>query len=186
MIMIFGTLVQNDDRHIFLFFFLILIFRAVKGVEGQKMAKNDHNFWYTCVKWWYTRCFFFFFHFLKFFDLPGCCRSKKAKNGPKWQNILSVALNISGIMHHIIVIYGTVVCTLHISGIMHHIIVIYGTVVWNDDISSHFFHFFKILVFWVVRGEKAKNGPKLKKILFVPLHISRTIHHKIVIYGTVV
>ena len=66
-------------------------------------------------------------------------------------------------MHHIIVIYGTVVCALHISGIMHHIIVIYGTVVWNDDISSHFFHFFKILVFWVVRGEKAKNGPKLKK-----------------------
>ena len=36
-----------------------------------------------------------------------------------------------------------------------------------------FFHFFKILIFWVVRGEgdkKAKNGPKVENILSVALH----------------
>ena len=33
-------------------------------------------------------------------------------------------------------------------------IVIYGTLVWNNDICRLFFHFFKILIFWVVMGGK--------------------------------
>ena len=53
-------------------------------------------------------------------------------------------------------------------------IMIFGTLVENDDIFRHFFHFFKILIFWAVRGvggggwgvvggvKRAKNGPKWK------------------------
>ena len=45
------------------------------------------------------------FIFLKF-SFFGMLVGKRAKNGPKWQKILSVALNISGTIHHMIVIYG--------------------------------------------------------------------------------
>ena len=31
---------------------------------------------------------------------------------------------------------------------------IFGTIVWNYDISRNFFHFVKILIFWVVSGKK--------------------------------
>ena len=42
MIMIFGTLVLNDDiSRIFFFFFEIFIFQAVMGVKGQKIAQDD-------------------------------------------------------------------------------------------------------------------------------------------------
>ena len=42
MIMIFGTLVLNDDiSRIFFFFFEIFIFQAVMGVKGQKIAQNE-------------------------------------------------------------------------------------------------------------------------------------------------
>ena len=67
------------------------------------------------------------------FDFPGCYGNKKAKNGPRWQNILFVAL--------------------HISGTIHHMIVIYGPFVQNDDISRYSFHF-KILIFQVIREVK--------------------------------
>ena len=60
----------------------------------------------------------------------------------------------------------------------------FGVLVRNNDISWQFFHFFKILIFWVVRGgKKAKNGPKWKKIMSAVLHISRNIHHMIFICG---
>ena len=70
---------------------------------------------------------------------------KGQKNGPKWQKILCVALNISGTIHHMIVIYGT-----HL---------------WTDNISKAFFHFFKILIFWAMGGKRAENGPKWQKNL---------------------
>ena len=42
MIMIFGTLVLNDDiSRIFFFLFEIFIFQAVMGVKGQKIAQDD-------------------------------------------------------------------------------------------------------------------------------------------------
>ena len=50
----------------------------------------DHDFWYTCVKWRYLQGVFFSF-FLKFwfFGLLGGGghggRSKREKNGPRWQ-----------------------------------------------------------------------------------------------------
>ena len=44
---------------------------------------------------------------------------------------------------------------LHISGTIHHMILIYGAHVKNNNI--YFFHFFKILIFWVVTGVKEQK-----------------------------
>ena len=68
----------------FFYFFEMFIFGAVMGVNGKKQPKMKnnyiyhtpylrssttygHDFWYTCVKWWYLEAFFSFFwtfHFL--------------------------------------------------------------------------------------------------------------------------
>ena len=62
--------------------------------------------------------------------------------------------------------------------------VIYGTHVLSDNIRV-FFHFFKILIFRVVKGVKGqKMVQNNKKLCPVTLHISETIHHMIVIYVT--
>ena len=66
-------------------------------------------------------------------------------------------------------------------------IVIYGTHVQNDNISRCFSHFFKMLIFWVVRGVKGqKMVQNEKKILSVVFHISGTTQDMIVIYGALV
>ena len=46
-----------------------------------------------------------FFIFSKFWFLGLLGRGKRAKNGPKWQKIKSVALHIWGTIHHMTVIY---------------------------------------------------------------------------------
>ena len=46
-----------------------------------------------------------------------------------------------------------------------------------------FFNFFKVLIFWVVRGVKGQKNSQNDKKMSVMLHISGTIH-MIVIYGT--
>ena len=51
-------------------------------------------------------------------------------------------------------------------------------------ISPGVFFNFQILIFRVVRAERAKNGPKWQKILLVSLRISGTVYHMIVIFGT--
>ena len=60
----------------------------------------DHNFWYTRVKWWYLQAFFFFF--FEFFSKL----IHQVDNGVKWQKILSVILDISGNICHMIFIYS--------------------------------------------------------------------------------
>ena len=72
----------------------------------------------------------------------------------------------------------------HISGNIHHKIVIYGTHVQNDNISRVFLIFskFRFLVLLVVKGKKMFQNEK--KILSVALHISGTIHHITLVYGT--
>ena len=111
----------------------------------------DHDFWYTWVKWWYLQAFFSFFSTFWFFGLlgrrkgmggGGVARGKRAKNDPKWQKILLVAVHISGAVH---------------------MIVIYVVYVSNKNISSCFFQIFKILIFWVVRQVKGKKLPKMTK-----------------------
>ena len=109
----------------------------------------DYHLWYTCVKWWYPQLFFSFF---QNFDFSGCLGGKRAKNGPKWQKILSVTLGISGTIYHMIVIFGTPV--------------------WNDNISRQLF-FFKILIFWVVRGAKEQKIVQNDKKLCVFYSISK-------------
>ena len=79
-------------------------------------------------------CFFLLF---QNFDFSGCWGAKGTKNGPKWPKILSVAL--------------------HISGTIHHMTVIYGTYLSNDYTFRCFFHFSKILIFWVHRGVKGQK-----------------------------
>ena len=44
--------------------------------------------------------------------------------------------------------------TIHISEIIHYLTIIFGTRESNGDTSRCFFHFFKILIFWVVKGQK--------------------------------
>ena len=74
---------------------------------------------------------------------------------------------------------------LHISGTIYHMIVIYGTLLSSDDISAKFFFIFSKFWFsWLLGGNRAKNSPKWQEIMSVAHHISGTIHHLIVIFGT--
>ena len=52
---------------------------------------------------------------------------------------------------------------LYISGSVHHMIETFGTHKSSDDISRIFFHFFKILIFWVVKGVKREKKAKKYK-----------------------
>ena len=119
----------------------------------RKSIAYDHGFWYTCVKLWYLQ---------------------------KWPMMTkkSVAVDISG-----------TIC---------HMIVIYGTLVYNDDICRVFFifYFFIFSKFWFFglfrwvgrrgRDKRAENGknPKWERNLSVMLHISGIIHHMIFINNT--
>ena len=71
---------------------------------------------------------------------------------------------------------------LHISGSIHHMIpfVMHKC---KTIISPDFFHFFKILIFWVVRrvkGQKLTQNDKSS----VAAYISGTMHHRIFTHGT--
>ena len=47
-----------------------------------------------------------------------------------------------------------------------------------------FFPFFPFSFFGLLGRKRAKNGPRWKKFMSVTVHISGTIHHMILIYGT--
>ena len=113
---------------VFLFFFLkFWFFLAVRGVKkGKKLKKMknnnyiyhapylknsiayDHKFWYTCVKWWYLQVFLslFFFEIFIFWVVRGLKEQKIAQDDKK---NLFVAVDISGTIYHMFVIYGTLV-----------------------------------------------------------------------------
>ena len=102
------------------------------------------------------------FPFFQSFNFLGRKGSKRGKNDPKW---MSVALRISGSIHHTIVIFGT-----H---------------VWNDYISRWFFQFFKILIFRLGRGVKGQKRSKMAKnsVRLTPFLRNRTWYF---IFGTCV
>ena len=50
-------------------------------------------------------------------------------------------------------------------------IVIYGTPVQNDNIFRCFFHFLKILIFWVQRGVKLCCAPYLRNHISYDCHL---------------
>ena len=83
----------------------------------KNRTSSNHNFWYTCVKWYLQVCFSFCWDV----DFSGYSGGKRAKNVAKWKIIISV--------------------THHISGTVKHMIMIFGTLVLNDDIFRCFFHF---------------------------------------------
>ena len=106
---------------VFFQFFKILIFWVVSGIKGQKAVPNHKKFCLSCfisqepcIIW-----LSFMVHMCKMIISLGiyCIFSKfwffrvlvgeRAKHGPKWQVITSVALHISGTLHHMTVIYGT-------------------------------------------------------------------------------
>ena len=107
----------SNDLHLsytYMYERLILIFRIISGVKGQKMARNDKKFslyhsipqepyiiwlWfgYTCVKWWYIQQIFSYFKILKIVVFRGVKGQKMTLNY-QFQYVL---LYISGIVDHI-------------------------------------------------------------------------------------
>ena len=142
----------------FLIFSKFWFFWVVRGLKGQKTVQNDKKFcplhstsqkpyiiWlsfmvHICKMIISSDFFLIYLLFFKFsfsgYIGRGGVGGKRAKNGSDWQNILFVALNISGTMHHMIFIYG-------------------GNVE-NDNISRYFLNL-KILIFQVVRGLKEQK-----------------------------
>ena len=151
MIFIYGTLLWNYISWVFFIFSKFWFSGLLGGCKREKAVQNVKKFcllysisqepyiillrlWYTYVKWWYLQgCFLF----IQNFDFVGCWESKKAKNRPKWEKIMSLPLHISRTIHHMIFIYGT-----HVE---------------NDNVSRCFFHYFKILIFSFVRGLKGQK-----------------------------
>ena len=111
----------------FFFFFSFLFFRLLGRWKGKTWPKMTKKFclvrfisqelyiiWlssmvHLCKMMIYQGVFF---HFFKIFDSMGCYKGrgggcKGAKNCPKWEKILSTLLHITGIIHHMIFIYGT-------------------------------------------------------------------------------
>ena len=127
MIIIFGKLLYNDHiLRYFCEFFKILIFDFLGcwgggGVKWQKMAQKKKKICPACFisQEPYILWLSFMLHLCKMIISPGSyfisskfwffglLGSKRAKNSPKWQEILSIALHISGTMHHMTAIYGT-------------------------------------------------------------------------------
>ena len=62
---------------------------------------------------------------------------------------------------------------LHISGTISHMTVIYSTHGKNDNISRIFFHFIKILIFWVLWRQKCKRWSKMTKKLSLSCVVSQ-------------
>ena len=88
------------------------------------------------------------------------------QGSPKWQKILSIALQISESIHHMIVIFGTRVKWWHIQ--------ILSSFFWSFDFSL-----------WL-GGKRSKNGSKRQKILYASLCISGTILYMIMVFNTLV
>ena len=96
-----------------------------------------------------------FFKFIPNFYFWGQWWGKKAKNGPKWQKIMSVIFHISGSIHHMIDFFSVHICK----------------VMTSQDA------FFIVLKFWcslLSGGYKGKKWPKMTKIS-VSLYISGTV-----------
>ena len=77
-------------------FFKIFILWVVR--EGGRGVKGQYDFHV-----WYSRSFFIFFKNFDFLGCKGGKRAKLARNDKK----LSVVLDISGTIHHMIIICGT-------------------------------------------------------------------------------
>ena len=109
----------------------------------------DCHLFYTCVKWLYLQAIISFF---QNFDFLGCKGVKRAKNGSKWQEILSIALHIWGTIDCMTIIY---VCKMIIS----------------LGVFSIFFS--KLLILWVHRRVKGQKTVQNDKKLCLSCSISQ-------------
>ena len=97
----------------------------------------DHHLWYTCEN---DNIFRQFLSFSQNSNFSGC-------HGSKGQKITQNKMSLMP----------------YISGTIHYMIFIFGTHMYNDGISRWLFHFFKILIFWVIReveGQKMARNVK--------------------------
>ena len=110
-------------------------------------AWYDCHLWYTSGNQWYLQVFF------QNFDFLDCQWGKRAKNGPKWQKILSVSL-----------------CILRNR-------TPYDCEFWYTCVKwfylQQFFIFPKILIFWVFRGGGGKRG---KNDLKLPISVCHALY----------
>ena len=123
----------------------------------------DCHLWYTYVKWLYLLGFV---HFFKILIL--CVVRGGVVDGQKMvqnEKNLCLSCSISQESYIILFLFMVLMCKMIIS-------------------PGALFHFFKTLIFWVVRGVKRKNSPKWQKIMSAVLDISGTMHHMIVIWHT--
>ena len=121
----------------------------------RNSTSSYHNFLYTYVKQWYLQSFFYFFKILIFWVVRELKGQKIIQNDKKFCPLRSVSEE--------------------------------PYIIWLSFMfvkSSCIFFFFWKLIFLVQRGVKGqKNGPGWQKIMSLTLHISRAIHHMIVICG---
>ena len=146
----------------------ILIFLVVNEVKGPEMVQNDKR---LCTSSSFSQepyiiWLSFMVHICKTIISPIVFFQffMTKWNGPKWQKILSVALHISGTIFYMIDIYGT-----------------------HDSISRHFFHFLKILIFWVIRGHKGQKTVQMtKNSVCRALYFRNHISYDQSLYGSLV
>ena len=102
----------------------------------------DHDFWWTCVKWWYLQALFSLFWNFYFLGKLG---GKWAKSSPKWKiTIIHLSHAISQEQYSVWLWFLIHLCKMIIA-------------------PGIFFHFFKILIFWVfrrVKGQKIVQNDK--------------------------
>ena len=115
----------------------------------------DHDFWYTCVKWWYLQVFFaFFWSFIFLGAIRGVKGLKIPQNG-QWQLHLPCA--ISQEQCNIWSWFLVPFCKMMIS-------------------LGFFFHCFEIFIIWAVRVVKGKSIAQNENNSYICLrHISPTV-----------
>ena len=122
----------------------------------------DHDFWYTCVKWWYLQEFFSVFQSFVFLVVRGRKGQKMFQNDKKFRPSCFISQESyiiwSWFLAHL--------CKMMIS-------------------PGSFFSFSKFWFCELLESKRVKNVPKWQKILSVKLYISGTIHHVTVIFGSV-
>ena len=120
----------------------------------RNCTSSNHNFWYTCGKWWYLQVFFSFFWN---FGFLGCYGGKRAKNNPKWKITITYVNAISQEQYSIWSWFLIHLCKMMIS-------------------PGFFFIFLKFSFLGCYGGKRAKNSLKWKgTIACVTHHISGTV-----------
>ena len=111
---------------------------------------------YTCVKWWYLQMFFSFFQNFDFLGCSGVKGQNMARNDKKFCLSRFISQE-SYIIRLPFMVHFCEIISPAVSGLF-----------W------FFFHFFKILVFWVVKGVKGQKMVQNDK----KLCLSRSISHE--------